>query len=146
MGASEYLGPTGYFYDPDDHVWVAGGGTHVRIGLDRLNVEGLGDIVYLRLAAPGTAVAAGAEVGSIEAGKMVGPLRSPVSGRICAVNESILSDPRLIQHDPYGAGWLVEIEPADWAGEQCRLLGTEAARGWMDREIERYRGAGWIER
>lgn len=144
VNPSDYLGPTGYLYDPKEHVWVAEGGAQVRIGLDRLNVEGFGDIVYIRVAPPGTVVAAGAEIASVEAAKMVGPLRSPVSGRICAVNERAVADPRLIQDDPYGAGWLVEIEPTDWPSDRRRLLGPEAAPAWMDREIERFRSAGWI--
>jgi glycine cleavage system H protein len=100
---------------PDDlrytaeHEWVTDGET-VTVGITAVAAEALGDIVFLELPAVGTAVVAGGVCGEIESTKSVSELYSPVTGTVVEVNEGAMSDPAVVNSDPYGAGWLVKIQ------------------------------------
>ncbi|TYB94329.1 glycine cleavage system protein GcvH, partial [Micromonospora sp. WP24] len=105
---------------PDDlrytaeHEWVAGDGTGVvRVGITHFAQDALGDIVFVQLPDPGAVVAAGESLGEIESTKSVSEIYSPVSGTVAARNEALGDAPEVINTDPYGAGWLVEITPDD---------------------------------
>ncbi len=76
---------------------------------------------------PGRTVQKGKSAGTLESGKWVGPVTSPVTGEIVAVNETMKANPSLINTDPYGEGWFVRLKPADWAGESAALVTGEAA-------------------
>ncbi len=75
----------------------------------------------------GRTVQKGKSAGTLESGKWVGPVTSPVTGEIVGVNEGAKAKPSVINEDPYGQGWFVRIKPADWAGESAALLTGEAA-------------------
>jgi glycine cleavage system H protein len=137
--------PPDLYYDRTTHVWARYDGEGVTIGLDALGLESLGDIAYLSLPAAGTAVQRGESSGSLEAAKMVGDLIAPVSGLITARNEAVLHDPGLINRDPYHAGWIVHLTPADWAGDSTQLIHGAELMPWVEAEIERYRSQGWID-
>ncbi|MEJ3748250.1 glycine cleavage system protein GcvH [Actinomycetes bacterium KLBMP 9797] len=97
-----------------EHEWVAGGaGGPVRVGITHFAQDALGDIVYVQLPEPGTAVTAGEALGEVESTKSVSEIYAPVSGTVAARNDKLTDEPEAINTDPYGAGWLVEIEPAD---------------------------------
>jgi glycine cleavage system H protein len=108
---------------PDDlrytaeHEWVtpkaAGAPAGVRVGITHFAQDSLGDIVFVQLPEPGTEVTAGEPVGEVESTKSVSEIYAPVSGRVVARNDALERDPAKINEDPYGAGWLLEIEPAD---------------------------------
>ena len=85
----------------------------VRVGIDDYSQASLGDIVHVEIINSGTHVTAGGVVGSIEATKSVSDINAPVSGVISRVNESVMESPALINLDPFGDGWLVEITPDD---------------------------------
>lgn len=134
------------YYDPETHVWLmptpAG---RVRIGLDSLNVETTGTLAGIGFAEAGTVLRRGESYGSLEAAKFVGPLTSPVSGTVTASNDAVVADPGLVTTDPYGAGWLVELEPADLELELSLLLHSEAdVRAWYAETIADYRSRGLI--
>jgi glycine cleavage system H protein len=105
---------------PDDlrytaeHEWVtpAKDGP-VRVGITHFAQDALGDIVYVQLPDEGAAVQAGEALGEVESTKSVSEIYAPVSGTVVARNEQLSDQPELINTDPYGAGWLVEIAPAD---------------------------------
>jgi glycine cleavage system H protein len=143
--SNRYTFPPELYYDRATHVWVRYEAEAVTIGLDALGLESLGDMAYLALAAVGAPARRGAALGSLEAAKMVGDLIAPVSGVIAARNEDALRDPGLINRDPYGAGWLLRITPADWANESAQLLHGAQLTEWVEAELERYRSQGWIE-
>jgi glycine cleavage system H protein len=109
----------------DQHEWVAGRNGGVRVGITHFAQDSLGDIVYVTLPEPGTAVEAGQPLGEVESTKSVSEIYAPVSGTITARNDELASKPELINSDPYGAGWLVEIEPAD-ADATAGLLNAAA--------------------
>ncbi len=139
-----YHFPAELYYDRATHMWVRHDGATITIGLDVLGLESLGDMAYVTLPASSTSTQRGAAAGSLEAAKMVGDLIAPVSGTIVARNEDVLRDPGLINRDPYGAGWLLQISPSNWTGESAELIHGAALTNWVEAEIERYRTQGWI--
>ncbi|MGA6993210.1 MAG: glycine cleavage system protein GcvH [Candidatus Deferrimicrobiaceae bacterium] len=97
----------------EDHLWVLEMGDTARIGLSDYAQEQLGEILTVMLAEVGKFVEPGEAVGESESQKTVVELVSPLSGTIRAVNENVVEDPSLINVDPYGKGWLVEVEMAE---------------------------------
>ena len=97
-----------------EHEWirVSDGSTTVRIGITDFAQEALGDVVYVSLPAVGTTVTGGAAFGEVESTKSVSDIYAPLSGTISARNDSLDGSPETINSDPYGEGWLVEIELA----------------------------------
>jgi glycine cleavage system H protein len=100
----------------DEHEWVAQAGDRVRVGITDYAQEALGDIVFVQLPAMGAALEAGQALGEVESTKSVSDIYAPVAGVVVARNESLDATPELLNSDPYGAGWLVEIAPVDPAG------------------------------
>lgn len=94
-----------------DHEWVEGlGGNRYKIGITDYAQGALGDIVYVQLPKVGESVSEGAVCGEIESTKSVSELFSPVTGTVVAINEQLDSAPETLNSDPYGAGWIAEIE------------------------------------
>lgn len=95
-----------------EHEWirVSEGSRTVRIGITDYAQEALGDVVYVSLPAVGTNVSGGAAFGEVESTKSVSDIYAPLSGTITARNEGLDGAPETINSDPYGEGWLVEIE------------------------------------
>ncbi|MDT4892611.1 MAG: glycine cleavage system protein [Pseudonocardiales bacterium] len=110
---------------PDDlkytaeHEWAkvtdAGGTTTVRIGITDYAQQALGDVVYVSLPEVGASLQQGTAFGEVESTKSVSDLYAPVSGTVVARNDALDATPELVNSDPYGAGWIVEIEVADIA-------------------------------
>jgi len=118
---------------PDDlkytaeHEWVrvSEGSKTVRIGITDYAQSALGDVVYVSLPEVGSSAAKGAAVGEIESTKSVSDLYAPLSGTVTARNEKLDETPDLINSDPYGEGWVLELELADDA-ETADLLDAAA--------------------
>lgn len=110
---------------PDDlkytaeHEWarVGGGGAKqtVRIGITDYAQQALGDVVFVSLPEVGVQLAQGAAFGEVESTKSVSDLYAPLAGTVVARNDVLDQQPELINTDPYGEGWIVEIEIADGA-------------------------------
>ncbi len=98
-----------------EHEWVrvSGGSSTVRIGITDYAQEALGDVVFVSLPEVGNVVAAGGACGEVESTKSVSDVFAPVSGTVTAHNDALDGAPELINSDPYGAGWVFEIELAD---------------------------------
>ena len=103
-------------YSPE-HEWARQleGGSKVRIGITDFAQDALGDVVYVDLPAVGTRVEASEAVGELESTKSVSEMYAPIGGVVVAVNEALADNPQLLNDDPYGEGWLIEIEAADIA-------------------------------
>jgi glycine cleavage system H protein len=102
-----------------EHEWVAATSTDMRIrmGITDYAQGALGDIVYVQMPKIGEAVTADKVCGEVESTKSVSEIFAPVTGKVVAVNEVLVSAPELINSDPYGSGWLIEIEvPATPSG------------------------------
>jgi len=130
-------------YDPGGHFWVSlVGPDRARLGLDALGVETSGTIAQLAFLPAGEVLKRGEPFGSLEAAKFVGPLNSPLSGRVAATNDAVAADPALVERDPYGAGWLVEIDLADPGERRDLISGAEAVSAWFEAEVQDYRLKG----
>ena len=118
---------------PDDlkytseHEWVRAGDGRVRIGITHYAQDALGDVVFVSLPEVGTSVSAGESFGEVESTKSVSEIYAPVTGEVVARNDALESRPDLVNQDPYGEGWLVEIATGD--GEPSGLLDADAYRG-----------------
>ena len=138
--------PRDRLYEAERHMWVLRQPDGlVRVGIDVLGLESVGDLAYVSLCEIGAVAARGTPIGALEAAKMTGDVLAPISGRVVARNDAAMADPRIVNDDPYARGWLVCIEPSDWRGESRLLLGQAALDAWIAREIDRYRREGWID-
>jgi glycine cleavage system H protein len=95
-----------------EHEWVLSSGNTYRMGITDYAQGALGDIVYVQLPKVGESVVADKVCGEVESTKSVSEIFAPVSGNIVAINEALNTAPETINSDPYGAGWLAEIEVA----------------------------------
>jgi len=92
------------------HEWVLIDGESARIGITDLAQDALGNIVHVQLPTVGHSVQSGASVVEVESSKSVSDIDSPVSGSVVLVNESLATEPGLVNSDPYGSGWLYEVQ------------------------------------
>ena len=113
---------------PDDlrytaeHEWVkAVDGSSVRIGITHHAQEALGDIVFVTLPALGATVEAGQSLGEVESTKSVSDIYAPISGEVTARNDVLDARPELVNADPYGEGWMLELRPDDPAAIEALL-------------------------
>ncbi|HXT43853.1 MAG TPA: glycine cleavage system protein GcvH [Pseudonocardiaceae bacterium] len=117
---------------PDDlrytaeHEWVLlrEEGT-VRIGVTDYAQTQLGDVVYIQLPRLGDSVSAGEPVGEVESTKSVSDVFAPVEGEVVGRNEALEDSPDLVNSDPYGAGWMIEIKPAQPAAVDSLMIAEE---------------------
>jgi glycine cleavage system H protein len=85
----------------------------VRVGVTDFAQDALGDVVFVDLPTVGDTVSSGESVGELESTKSVSEMYAPVGGTITAVNEALADNPGLINDDPYGDGWLLEVDMSD---------------------------------
>jgi glycine cleavage system H protein len=100
-----------------DHEWAQREGERVRVGITDYAQDALGDVVFVDLPKVGATVSARGVIGEVESTKSVSEIYAPVSGNVTAVNDALRSSPELVNSDPYGAGWICEIEtssPSDF--------------------------------
>jgi len=118
---------------PDDcryletHEWAREQDGTVRVGISDFAQDELGDVVFVELPTEGDELAAEDAFGVVESIKAVSDLYSPVSGTVTAVNEALFDEPELVNQDPFGDGWMVELDAAD-PGEMDDLLSAEEYR------------------
>lgn len=96
-----------------DHEWVRQAGKALVVGVTSHAQEALGDVVYVELPKLGDAVTAGQSFGVIESTKAVSELFAPVSGTVVKVNDALTDEPTQVNTDPFGAGWIIEVEASD---------------------------------
>ena len=107
------------FEIPDDcrylesHEWARTENGTVRVGITDFAQDELGDVVFVELPEVGDAVGIEDAFGVIESIKAVSDIYAPVSGTVTAANETLIDEPELVNEDPYGEGWMIEIEIAD---------------------------------
>jgi glycine cleavage system H protein len=112
-----------------EHEWVRFGEDNVvRIGITDYAQEALGDIVFVSLPEVGTSVQSGQAMGEVESTKSVSDVYAPVAGTVTARNEALDGQPELVNADPYGEGWMVEITLEDPASPG-ELLDAAAYQG-----------------
>ncbi len=122
----EWVRSTGDGGDAGDGAAGEGGAgaTRVRVGITSFAQEALGDIVFVSLPEPGTEVTAGQVVGEVESTKSVSDVYAPLTGTVVARNDTLDATPELINSDPYGEGWMLEIA-IDASADVDSLLDAE---------------------
>jgi len=112
---------------PDDlrysteHEWARPDGRKVRVGITDYAQDALGDVVFVDLPAVGKQIDAGSLLGEVESTKSVSELYSPVTGIVVAVNTTLADAPERLNEDPYGEGWICEIELSEGASLDALL-------------------------
>jgi glycine cleavage system H protein len=112
-------------YTPE-HEWVrlSAEGT-VRVGITDYAQTRLGDVVYIQLPRLGTTVTAGEPVGEVESTKSVSDVFAPVAGEVVARNDALEDSPELVNADPYGEGWMIEIKLAETARADSLMMAQD---------------------
>jgi len=95
------------------HEWVRDDADTVRIGITDFAQDELGDVVFVELPEAGEDIAAGEAFGVVESIKAVSDIYAPVSGTVTAVNDDLFDQPELVNDDPFGDGWMLDVEPTD---------------------------------
>ncbi len=98
-----------------NHEWLRQTGDTIRLGISDFAQDALGDIVFVDLPEVGTSFSAGDSFGEVESTKSVSDVYCPVDATVSAVNEALDDAPELINADPYGEGWFIELTPGDGA-------------------------------
>lgn len=120
-----------------EHEWVRRSGDDtVRVGITDFAQSALGDVVFVQLPDVGAALDSGAAFGEVESTKSVSDLYAPVAGTVSAVNGELDGNPGLLNSDPYGEGWLLElqVDGADVAALDAAIAGlldAQAYRGTL---------------
>lgn len=134
--------PDDLYYQVEKHVWVRPLAADLaRVGLTPVGYELLGHslvAISVRAGAIGQLVPKGRSLAMVESLKYIGPLAAPVSGVLMRVNERVQADPDLAETDPYGEGWIAELQPTDWPTDREALVTGQAAlaayEAWLSRE------------
>ena len=111
----------GYLYSPEEF-WADIQGKVAIVGLTDFLQKAKGDVAFLETVEPGVEIKRGQEIGKIETIKATFGIISPVSGKIAEVNPEMDASPYLINHDPYGAGWIYRIELSDPEADKAQLM------------------------
>jgi len=114
-----------------EHEWVRVDESIARVGITDFAQESLGDVVFVQLPDVGLEIVAGSSASEIESTKSVSDVFVPVSGVVQAVNTALVDTPELVNRDPYGEGWILEVALADPA-ELDALLDADAYRALVE--------------
>lgn len=115
--------PDDLYYNVENNVWARkeADGT-ITVGMTAYACSLAGEIVSYTPKKVGKEIEQNKSVSTVESGKWVGPVKAPVTGEVTATNEAVAAKPGTINADPYGAGWMVKMKPANWDGESASLV------------------------
>ncbi len=131
-----------YYHDENSWVKLESDGT-VIIGMDDFYQKQAGDTTYIDLPFEGDSVSQGETCGKIQSSKWVGKFVSPISGEIIEVNSELENDCRLINKDPYNAGWIIKMKPTNLEEELKTLAhGPDALKKFIEDHITKAKGKG----
>jgi len=117
-------------YYTEEHEWVQRTGDDtVRVGITDYAQSALGDVVFVQLPDVGTEVTAGESFGEVESTKSVSDLYAPISAKVVAVNGDLEANPQVVNSDPYGDGWLIDLQ-IDGSSLEYALAGLLDADGY----------------
>jgi len=125
--------PEGLYYWPEKHVWASpqDDGT-VKVGVTDVAQHLAKTIISALPKAAGKSTKRGRSLGTIESGKWVGPVTSPLTGEITETNPALADDPSIINRDPYGEGWFVRVQPTAWETESAEMVtGAEGVASYQ---------------
>jgi glycine cleavage system H protein len=137
--------PDELLYDVDNNIWYRdnGDGT-VTVGMTAVAAAMAGQLVAFTPKKAGRAVQAGKSCATIESGKWVGPAKLAFDANVVEVNGVLSSNPKLANSDPYGAGWMVKVRPADWAAAKAILIAGPAVAAPYEAKMtaDNFKGCG----
>lgn len=125
--------PEGLRYTAE-HEWITATEADpsvVRVGITDYAQDQLGDVVFVQLPTVGASVSAGESVAEVESTKSVSEIYAPLDGEVTAVNDALADTPELVNSDPYGSGWMMELRLAD-ADAVSGLLDAAAYQSLLD--------------
>lgn len=126
------------YYSVEDNTWVRlNDDGSVTVGMTDVAQNLAGPILHAKAKNPGTERKKGRPIATVESGKWVGPVKSPISGTITELNEGLASDAQLINRSPYKDGWVVKMTPAAWDEDSSSLVSGDAAVDAYKEKIER---------
>jgi len=129
--------PEELHYHLDHNVWVVRDAEGIaHLGFTAYACALAGPVVAYTPKAAGRAVARDRSCATLESGKWVGPVKTPVGGVLVEVNERAQREPYIINQDPYGDGWLVRLRPSDWDGDASALLTGDLARAGFEAKMQ----------
>jgi glycine cleavage system H protein len=132
--------PENLYYYTDKHIWVKPlEGKLVRVGMNAVAAKLTGGkltAVTVSARKVGKEIQQGKSVATIESSKFVGPVPAPVTGVLVRGNEKLADDPNLTISDPYGEGWIAEMEASDWGTEKGSLLTGQAGLATYEAQLE----------
>jgi len=123
-------------YSVQDNTWVKADGDIVTIGMTDIAQSLAGPILHAKTKGVGTSRKKGRPIATVESGKWVGPVKSPVAGEIVEVNEGLASDAQLINRSPYKDGWVVKMKADNLAVDLSELTTGDAAVAAYKEKIE----------
>jgi len=118
--------PEDLYYVVEKHVWARHEDGVVTVGLTDVAQNLAKGILSISPKKVGRRVEAGKSLATVESSKWVGPVPSPVNGEIIEVNEAAVSDPGIVNREPYAAGWIAKVRPENWDAESAGLVTGEA--------------------
>ncbi len=126
------------FYFNENDCWAYISGNIARVGVTDFVQQSLSDIMFFTPPAVGSDVEQFGELGTVESGKAVFEVVSPVSGKIIAINEEIAIAPELINKNPYEKGWIADIELSDFESDKELLLEFEGYFKILKRKVDEF--------
>lgn len=131
--------PEDLYYWPEKHIWASPEDDgSVRVGVTDVAQFLAKKIISALPKGAGRPTKKGRSLGTIESGKWVGPVTSPLTGEIIETNPAMATDPSIVNRDPYGEGWFVRVQPSDWDGESADLVtgreGVAAYEAFLEAE------------
>lgn len=134
---SQYDIPKGLYYT-NDHAWVKVEGNQIRIGITDFMQKLAGEITFIRIPRAGKTLAAGATLSSIQSGKWAGKIQMPMAGKVVEANNELPANPKLLNSDCYGAGWICVMEPDDLAAGLKGLIHGDDADKFFTEEHAKF--------
>jgi glycine cleavage system H protein len=115
--------PEDLFYNVENNVWARreADGT-ITVGMTSYACSLAGEIVSYTPKKAGKSIESGKSLCTVESGKWVGPVKAPVAGEVVGINEAVQANPKSINADPYGSGWLVKLKPSNWDADSGALV------------------------
>ncbi len=128
--------PSELHYNVESNVWARpeADGT-VTIGMTAYACALTGEVVACTPMRVGRQIESNRSAATVESGKWVGPVKAPLAGQIVAVNEEVSKNPALINADPYGRGWLLKLQPANWPEDARRLVTGDAVAAAFEKRM-----------
>jgi glycine cleavage system H protein len=118
------------------HEWVRVEGPEAVVGITDHAQEALSDVVFVELPAVGAWLSNGDMFGVVESVKAASELYIPIGGTVAAVNDDLNGDPSVVNTDPYGAGWMVRLTPANLLADLAELMDAAAYESFLAKEEE----------